>query len=252
MISSSLSLLSLIALTAMLLHRIGAAKTFQQAKIKFGCPSIRYSNGMKLLTKLHMSSTGDQHNNNQLSDHEKSTSSVTSSSSSSSHKGFGSKYPVIDPNRFKSDPKIVVPDLANVIKESSFQKLVEDYQAVPASDGAPTTSNATGRRVFDDALKFPCEFKLKIIGVNDETFVNDVLSSIAAIIGVSADKLSYSVRESASSSRSGTGDKVSSAESGTTGGKYISLTIKTVYSSADQLYAAYDIAKLDQRIKYVM
>jgi len=92
---------------------------------------------------------------------------------------------------------------------------------------------------------------LKIIGDNDETFVNDVLENIASIIGVGVDKLSYSVRASASTSASNNNNS-KIVNNPASGGKYISLTVETTFSSADQLYAAYDIAKLDKRIKYVM
>ena len=255
-----LPLFFLFAVLAMLCHCIGAMK-YMPSKSKIGIPA-QFLKGTKsntcclFLSSSSDQSRGHQNNNNNINDTNNSQETIAhsaapSASSSTSHKGFGTKSssPVIDPNRFKTDPKILVPNLANVIKETSFQKLVEDYQAVPAASGAPTTTNTVGRRVFDDALKFPCVFKLKIIGENDETFVNDVLSNIASMIDVPVDKLSYSVRESASTASRNKG-VVSPAEQ--SAGKYISLTVQATFSSADQLYAAYDIAKLDKRIKYVM
>lgn len=210
--------------------------------------SSAQSNSIRFMSSSSSSSSDKQSHEQDIQSAQK----KSSSASSSTHKGFGSKTSAIDPNRFKTDPKIVVPNMESFIKETSFQKLVEDYQAVPATSGS-TSSNASGRRVFDDALKFPCAFNLKIIGQNDDTFVNDVLGNIASIVGVSAGSLSYSVRESASSRTGSSATKIGDATtSAPGGGKYVSLTVTATFSSADQLYAAYDIPKLDKRIKYVI
>ena len=35
------------------------------------------------------------------------------------------------------------------------------------------------KKVFEESLQFPCEFTMKVIGENDSTFVNDVISKVA-------------------------------------------------------------------------
>lgn len=129
------------------------------------------------------------------------------------------------------DPKIIVPgaSIDQLLRQSTYQNLVKEYQ-----------SKSNQSRVFDDAIKFPCDFTVKIIGENDNSglFVNDVVSKIAAIVGVTPESVKFSIKSSGS---------VKSTES-----KYLSVTTVVRYDDADQLYAVYDLASSDARIKYVI
>lgn len=116
------------------------------------------------------------------------------------------------------------------IKTSKFNQLLKNYQTSP--------STKKNNRVFDDTLQFPCVFKLKVIGVNDEEglFVNDVIVRVASILGCLPENVNYSIKDSNADGR----------------GKYISITLSPKFQNADELYEVYDIGANDPRVKFVI
>lgn len=122
-----------------------------------------------------------------------------------------------------------IPTLENMRKEQEYSKLKKQYE------------NINDRRVFDDTLQFPCQFTVKIIGSQDKDrlFINDVISSVASIIGVHPDTITFSVKDSKTSAS-------------TSASKYTSITIDANFNNSDELYSVYNLAKSDPRIKYII
>jgi putative lipoic acid-binding regulatory protein len=87
------------------------------------------------------------------------------------------------------------------------------------------------QRVFDN-LTFPAKFTLKIIGVDDASFISDTLATLAKIVGINnlpAESLSMKPK-----------------------GKYLSITATPVFSNSSQIYACYAKLKEDPRVKFVL
>ena len=132
-------------------------------------------------------------------------------------KGFGSPR----------TPIIPVNSIEDLSKEHKYHKLIETYK---------TTE---GARVFDDMLKFPCEFTVKIIGVNDDVFVEEIISQISSITGRTKEQMNCQLRPS-------------KAVNPNEDAKYISISIRTIFHSSDDLYSVYAIASTDTRVKYIL
>ena len=110
-------------------------------------------------------------------------------------------------------------------------KLVDDTNGNTNTNAK--TSNYEEKKVFKDILEFPTNFTIKIVGVNQPTFVNDIVASIASTINCSPDTIKYSISNSKQNN-------------------YISITVTPYFQNADEIYAAYDIISKDSRVKYVI
>ncbi len=71
----------------------------------------------------------------------------------------------------------------------------------------------------DSAIKFPCSFPIKIMGLNSEAFTSAVMTIIRSHLG--PDQFSQSATLSSS-------------------GKYLSITVTFIAQSQDQLNAVYE------------
>lgn len=94
-------------------------------------------------------------------------------------------------------------------------------------------TGAVPGRVFDDTLKFPTAFTMKIIGPNDSAFVADILTAVSRCVALQAGPLAHSTKE-------------------TEKGNYLSITISPVFGSSAELYAAYEAVCKDARVKFVL
>lgn len=130
----------------------------------------------------------------------------------SSHKvvGFGTFQP----------PSTPLPSIYEQAKLNDYKKLQDQY-------------DSGERRVLDDTVDFPCEFTIKIIGVNEKSFAPDVVNTVSVATGIIPEAMKVSVRE-------------------TSGKKYVSITLVATYASADEVYAAYQCISKDTRVKYVI
>ena len=96
------------------------------------------------------------------------------------------------------------------------------------------TAPIGSRRVFDETMKFPTEFMIKIVGQNEPTFVTDMLKIVAECLNQEVKQdLKYSIKETA-------------------GGKYVSVSVKPLFHSADELYATYEALGKDTRVKFTL
>jgi putative lipoic acid-binding regulatory protein len=91
----------------------------------------------------------------------------------------------------------------------------------------------TTDRVFENLVQYPCNFEVKLIGVNEGAFVDDILNVVSGVTGVPSRRLPFSVRVSESK-------------------KFISLSIDAPVKDADMLYEIYNATNRDSRIKYTL
>ena len=130
----------------------------------------------------------------------------------------------------------------NISKQKKLQDLIKAYQSVnPAAqvksnmitgsvshtvDISTCTStpagssdvsvNQTSKKIFADTMTFPTEFLIKIVGMNDPSFASDIVKLVSSHVGEQS--LQYSTKETA-------------------GGKYISVSIKPLFNSSEELYS---------------
>ena len=83
-------------------------------------------------------------------------------------------------------------------------------------------------------LKFPNKFPLKIIGVNDDSFVNETLITIATTLKCPIESLDWSSKPSGTS------------------GRFVAITVVPLFENSSQIYAVYDVVGSDKRVKFVL
>jgi len=90
----------------------------------------------------------------------------------------------------------------------------------------------TGQKVFEALVEYPCDFPIKIIGREDETFVEDVLRYISRETRAAA-PLAYTTNPSSK-------------------GTYVSVTVTAPVQDADMLYRCYAVLRNDPRVKIAL
>jgi len=126
--------------------------------------------------------------------------------------------------RFDNSKEIRIQGLPDLSNNVNLNELYQTYKE---------NLNGSGRRVLDDLVKFPIRFTVKIIGVNDESFENDMRSILLNVL--KTQKANFEVRSKE-----------------TSGGKYVSLTVIPVFTTADEIYTFYEALSKDKRVKYVL
>ncbi|CAM9313655.1 unnamed protein product [Hapterophycus canaliculatus] len=104
--------------------------------------------------------------------------------------------------------------------------------AKEGTDGSVKFNNpAVGDfQVLDALVEYPGSFELKIIGVNDDTFVSDIREAVAGCLTNGVDNvIKCSTREK---------------------GKYTSITLKVHVNNSTQLYKCYEVINQDKRVKF--
>ena len=122
------------------------------------------------------------------------------------------------------EPLIDIAALEELARQQKLQKEISAFQ----SDKS--------RKVFEEKLTFPTLFKMKVIGVNDPSFVSDVIEIIGRCSSIEEEKkssLAYSLKDTAN-------------------GKYVSVTVTPLFSDASQLYTTYEELGKDPRVKFVI
>lgn len=115
-----------------------------------------------------------------------------------------------------------MPSIDAQAKQQKLKSLVQQYKN---SDGK--------KRVFDDTVQFPTEFIIKVIGVNDDTLLQDTLQAVAQCIGQQPSAIKHSLKY-------------------TEGNQYVSISLMPYFTKSDELYAAYAAVGKDSRVKYVI
>lgn len=121
---------------------------------------------------------------------------------------------------FKENNVPSIPSMGQLGKQQDLKNLVSKYQS-------------DSKRVLEDTVKFPSKFVIKIIGNNDDTFLSDMLRALSTATGIAESDLGHATKTSGN-------------------GKHLSITINPMFSNANQIYAAYEIAGKDSRVKFVL
>ena len=90
-----------------------------------------------------------------------------------------------------------------------------------------------GAKVFEKLVEYPCEFTIKVIGFDDETFASDMRRYIAGVVDKPAESIAFSKNDSKQKT-------------------YTSVTIKAPVASADELYQCYAVLRQDPRVKIAL
>jgi putative lipoic acid-binding regulatory protein len=90
-----------------------------------------------------------------------------------------------------------------------------------------------GAKVFEKLVEYPCEFTIKVIGFDDETFAADMCRYIAGVVDKPASDIEFSKNDSKQKT-------------------YTSVTIKAPVASADELYECYAVLRQDPRVKIAL
>ena len=115
----------------------------------------------------------------------------------------------------------------------------------------------TKARVFEALVNYPCLFTLKIVGANDDTFVQDVLHIVATTCEVVVDDGTDAVDSVATISSSSAAAAAASTSSTSSiehsikyNGKWASITVQAPVQSAQMLYQLYENVDRDPRVKF--
>lgn len=119
------------------------------------------------------------------------------------------------------EPKF--PSIDETSRQIKLANVLKDYKEGDESKNS----------VFEDHVTFPSEFMIKVIGLNEPTFVIDIVNSVATIVNQAPEKITFTTKETA-------------------GGKYLSISIKPFFNDASEVYAAYDVVSKDKRVKFVI
>ena len=129
--------------------------------------------------------------------------------------------------RFERENDVRGPRLGNIASTASRG---DGVGAAPLdSPLAPTQ----GAKVFEKLVEYPCEFTIKVIGFDDETFSADMVRYIAGVVDKPASDIEFSKNDSKQKT-------------------YTSVTIKAPVASADELYQCYAVLRQDPRVKIAL
>ncbi|CAM9355521.1 unnamed protein product [Hapterophycus canaliculatus] len=89
----------------------------------------------------------------------------------------------------------------------------------------------TAERAFEYLVDYPCEFEIKVIGINEGSFADDIAATVSAVCEVETSDVRYTVRD-------------------TTSGRYQSITVHAPVKNATMLYKCYELIDEDPRVKF--
>ena len=130
--------------------------------------------------------------------------------------------------RFERENDVRGPRLGNIASTASRGDGVGAAR-LENSPLAPTQ----GAKVFEKLVEYPCEFTIKVIGFDDETFASDMCRYIASVVDKPVDDIAFSKNDSKQKT-------------------YTSVTIKAPVASADELYQCYAVLRQDPRVKIAL
>ena len=139
----------------------------------------------------------------------------------------------------KSDHILSIPsmeELANRNKMTDLKVISTMY------DKAGQDEDSNNKKVFEDVVKFPTKFPLKVIGENSPEFENEVVSTVITALQEVRSKSDVPVATWESQIETKTKD--------TSGGKFISVTLKPYFRNSDELYLVYEVIKDIKGVKY--
>ena len=125
--------------------------------------------------------------------------------------------------RMSMEQKEIVPKISvdELTKQQKLKSTISEYE------------NSTKRKVFEDTITFPSEFVIKVVGVNDNTFMTDIIQLIQSNIGTQPKFLTHSYKLTA--------DK-----------RHVSITVSPYFYNSAEIYALYDTISKDTRVKFMI
>ena len=129
--------------------------------------------------------------------------------------------------RFERENDVRGPRLGNIASTASRG---DGVGAAPLNSPLAPTQ---GAKVFEKLVDYPCEFTIKVIGFDDETFSADMVKYIAGVVDKPADSIEFSKNDSKQKT-------------------YTSVTIKAPVASAEELYQCYAVLRQDPRVKIAL
>ena len=85
------------------------------------------------------------------------------------------------------------------------------------------------KRVFEALVEYPCQFTMKIVGLNEGAFAAEIVAVVAESCDVSSSDVKFTERRK---------------------GKYTSVTVNAPVQSAEMLYSLYENIDRDPRVKF--
>ena len=143
---------------------------------------------------------------------------------SNAGKGFGkgspndSDFPSID--AFAKDPKIIIKDRDGMAK-------------IPPMPSMDQFSKDREKKFDFNDLEFPMRFTLKVIGLDENSFLNDVLKMCSSITKEDVGKIRHEVKNGKN-------------------GNYLSISVAPYFESGDDIYQLYELLHQDSRVKFVL
>lgn len=89
------------------------------------------------------------------------------------------------------------------------------------------------RKIFEENMKFPTTFTIKIVGVNEPMFIEDMIELAANCLEINKSMISHNFKKSDKSN-------------------YISISLTLDFQSSSQLYTLYEQFPKDKRVKFVI
>eukprot|EP00903_Cladosiphon_okamuranus_P014117 g13121.t1 len=86
-------------------------------------------------------------------------------------------------------------------------------------------------RAFEYLVDYPCEFAIKVIGINEGSFADDIAATVSQVCKVEASDVRFTVRDTSS-------------------GRYQSITVHAPVKNATMLYKCYELIDEDPRVKF--
>jgi putative lipoic acid-binding regulatory protein len=124
----------------------------------------------------------------------------------------------------------------------SMQRTPDKPDKLPVT--ASQTQSLPPKRVIDDTVQFPTRFMMKFIGINDPTFVQDIVSVVAMSTTTSSSTNSTQITSTTMMDDL----QVSVKENG----KYLSITVNPHCTSASVVYQTYEDVARDVRVKFML
>lgn len=116
------------------------------------------------------------------------------------------------------------PDVTKMVLRPDWEREGRVY-------GLRMPPERTAERAFEYLVEYPCEFAIKVIGINEGSFANDIAATVSAVCEVDTSDVRFTVRDTSS-------------------GRYQSITVHAPVKNATMLYKCYELIAEDPRVKF--
>ncbi|CAM9237921.1 unnamed protein product [Ectocarpus fasciculatus] len=128
-------------------------------------------------------------------------------------------------------PAAARPTGSRTPKTARKMVLRPDWEREGRVYGLRMPRERTAERAFEYLVDYPCEFEIKVIGINEGSFADDIAATVSAVCEVETSDVRFTVRD-------------------TTSGRYQSITVHAPVKNATMLYKCYELIDEDPRVKF--